>query len=120
MSMGNQWDPDEFRELRESGTGIASFLICLLAALAFFGAIGYAIFLQSQQQGELDEESPQVLMLGGVFILAVVFNIIALILGLVGIFQPDRKRVFAILGTVFSILLLLGGTALIVAGQMME
>jgi hypothetical protein len=49
-----------------------------------------------------------------------VVDLVALGLGIGGLFQKDRKKIFPILGTIFSTLAIIGIVFVIVIGSMLE
>jgi hypothetical protein len=108
--------PRFHRELPHSGLGIASFALSLFLGLLLFLLVAIAGYLGATTPGGVDEQSPVVILLGLAMIGAMLFDLVALILGLAALFQEDRKKVFAILGVVFSAILLLGCLFLIVIG----
>lgn len=99
---------------KHSGPGIASFIMGLVS---FFGYIIATVLVSVAAANVLD--SPEELFesyfiqqgsaIAGVLILVLTFavNLVALILGIVGLTMKNRKKVFAILGTVFSALFIL-------------
>jgi len=111
-------EEDDRGELRQSGLGIASFIISLLGGFALFGLVCAATYLEMTQPGGLDEDSGEMvilvlLLLGGGFA-----ELIALGLGIAALFQTDRKRTLAVLGIVFAVAALLGLAGLMVLGSM--
>ncbi|MDA1231268.1 MAG: hypothetical protein O2856_10885 [Planctomycetota bacterium] len=106
-------------ELKHSGVGIASFVICLLSSLSLLVLIGIAGYMGSQSPGGMDEEDPATIVLGLAVIGSGMGQFLSLLLGVVALFQPNRKKVFAILGTVFSLLAVLLFGGLMVLGALM-
>jgi hypothetical protein len=103
--------------LRQSGFGIASSVIGLgtfVAVIAGFMIVGLA-----QQAGNINPNEPGPLLM--VVSLSICFggplmHVIGLILGVVGIFQHDRSKLFGVMGTVINGLVIFGGLALFVIG----
>ncbi|KAA2284581.1 hypothetical protein [Arenimonas fontis] len=106
-------------ESKHSGLGIAAFVISLVAGIAIFAAIVVAGVMEASRPGGLDENSPEAVLLGLVLIALLFMDVVALGLGIAGLFQRERRKIFAILGTVFSGLTILGTVFLIVLGNMM-
>ncbi|MCM3038816.1 hypothetical protein M3201_03760 [Paenibacillus motobuensis] len=95
--------------IKHSGPGIASFIISLVAFMGYLFStvlvsVAAANVLGSPE--ELFEEYfiQQGSAVAGVLLLfiTVVLNLTSLVLGIVGISMKNRKKVFAILGTIFS------------------
>ena len=90
-------------EKKHSGIGIASFIISVLTGISMLVLFVIAGVMENSTPGGINEESTEA-MVFGVFIFAALFAcLLALGLGAAGLFQKDRKKTFAILGTVFSI-----------------
>ena len=103
-------------EKKHSGLGIASFIISIVSSISTFMLIVIAGVMETSRSGGIDEESVGAVMVG-LFILAFLFvSLVALGLGIAGLIQKDRKKVYAIIGTVFSALTFLGTTSLIIIG----
>lgn len=107
-------------ELKHSGLGITSFALSILVGFLLFAAIAVAGVMESSRPGGLDEESPVAVVMGLGIIALLGLNLVAFGIGIGALFQRDRKKIFAILGTVFSSLIFLGCIALFVVGSMME
>jgi hypothetical protein len=100
-----------------SPIGVVSFVLALLAGLGLLGIIIGAAVMAAGGRTELDEESPQAMVIGLVFVLSLFGSFIGLGFGIGGLFQRDRKRVFTVLGLCGNALLLLGTAGLIALGM---
>lgn len=104
--------------LKHSGPGIASFVIGLLSILTMIismvvmiaGLADYIdengnLFVPDQEEFATDPS-----VLGGIllFFLGMLLSVVGVVLGIVGCVIRNRKRVFAILGLVFSGLVAVG------------
>ncbi|MDP8254882.1 MAG: hypothetical protein P9M14_03965 [Candidatus Alcyoniella australis] len=106
-------------ELRHSGPGIASFIIALLAGISMAFVILIAGVMETSAPGGMDTDAPETIAVGfGVCCDVMLFGIGA-VLGLVGVLQRERKKIFAIMGLIFNgiacggmLLLILIGLAL--------
>ena len=99
-----------------SGFGIASFVASIVSGVGLFLIIVIAGVMEMSTSGGMDEESPAMVMVG-LGVLAFLFiALVAFGLGIGGTIQKDRKRILAILGTVFSALSVLGTLSLILIG----
>ena len=86
-----------------SRLGIASFIISIAAGILIFMLVVIAGVMEASAPGGMDEDSPAAVMIG-LFIFALLgASLVALCLGIAGVLQADRNRVFAILGTLFSV-----------------
>jgi hypothetical protein len=113
-------DLPRFRqEPPHSGLGIASFALSIFLGLVVFLLIVVAGVLEATNPG-MSNNSPAVMLLGLAFIAALLGDVAALILGAAGLFQENRKKVFALLGVIFSGLLLLGSLFLILLGMLVS
>lgn len=106
-------------ELQHSGVGIASFVICLLSGVSLLVLFGIAAYMGSQSPDGMDEEDSSTIVLGIAVIGGGMGQLFSLLLGVVALSQPNRKKVFAILGTVFSLLAVLMFGGLVVLGALL-
>lgn len=102
-----------------SGMGIASFVISLIAGAGLLILVGIAGVADSRPGG-LDEESLMAGMLGLLMLLAALAQMVALGLGIAGLVQTGRSKLFGVLGTVFASTALLGSLLLILVGAVLE
>ncbi|MAG57797.1 MAG: hypothetical protein CMJ83_16040 [Planctomycetes bacterium] len=72
--------------------------------------------MEASTPGGLDDESPTIVLVGLLMLAAGLLDLIAMGLGIAGLFQAERRKVFAVLGTAFSTLTVLGMVALVVVG----
>ncbi len=87
---------------KHSGIGITSFVISIVAAIAIFVVFVIAGILEASTPGGLDEKSAAAIITGLGIIALILVDIVALGLGIAGLFQRERIKLFAILGAVFS------------------
>ena len=106
--------------VRHSGIGITSFVIALFAGLFMFLLIIMAGILEASSPGGIDEDSMQALTVGLLIFAAMSVDLVALVLGIIGLFQKDRKKLFPILGTVLAGASLVGITSLMILGLAMQ
>ncbi len=105
---------------KHSGIGIASFITSLISGVFIFLLIVIAGIMEASSPTGIDEESAAAILVGLALFLFGGLALISLGLGIAGLFQKDRQKVFAILGTVFSSSILLGTTLLMVVGAAIE
>lgn len=105
---------------KQSGLGIASFaifgsmtviFIIVLAALAMKIAGLIDLTTGTADMEELERrisDMPELALLGLALLGTLLGNLVGLILGIIGLVQKDRKKVFAVLGTVLNGLVIAG------------
>ena len=108
-------------ELKHSGLGITSFIISLVMALIAFIIIIIAGVMEASSPGGIDESSAAAAaaVVGLLIIGCLLVQLVALGLGIAGLIQKNRKKIFAVLGTVFSGMTLVGVGFLMLVGMMM-
>jgi len=109
--------PVEPGPLKHSGFGIASFGLSLVVGFLMLLTIGVAGYLEVTTPGGMSEESPVAIVVGLAIFLFAAIDLVSLGLGIAGLIQKDRKKVFAVLGTIFATLTLVGTFALMVIGM---
>lgn len=101
---------------RHSRLGIASFVLAVLNGLFMFALIAAVGIIEIRTPGGMDEESPTAITIGVLFILGGFLCLAGLGLGVAGLFDGNRKRVFSLLGLTFNALMILGVLGLVVLG----
>ena len=98
-------------------TGVISFVLGLLSALGVFLLFVVAIVAAANQaNGVTSEDGPEVVLIGGLFILSILFAFVGIPLAFVGLFQSSRRRVFPIIGLCVNLLVLGFLVVLMLAG----
>jgi hypothetical protein len=100
-----------------SGVGVASFIIGILVLLLGLAGMGLAVVaaVQAQRSGH----PPAAAMVGGMLIIgAVILALAGTGLGIGGVCQRHRKKVFGIIGLCINGLALLGGLGIMLLGVM--
>ena len=100
---------------RHSELGLVSLAISLLAGIMIAGSLVAGTVLVGLNPN-LRPDNPQVLGLACGLLLGMGLSLLAGILGLVGLFQPDREKTFAALGVAVSGVEVLGITGLTLIG----
>jgi len=90
------------QEQRHSGLGIASFVTAIIAMVLMFLLVVVAGVLTHATPGGLDPKAPLTIAIGFGILLFALTALVALVLGVVGLFQRDRQKTFAVLGVLFS------------------
>ena len=105
---------------KHSGFGVASFIISILAGLLMFLIFVIATIIQVSTPGGMDRQSIQAMLVGLSIIALLFFDIVAVVLGIVGLFQKKRKKLFAVLGIIFSSATVISMILLIIVGVFMS
>ena len=101
---------------KHSGLGIASFITSIVSAIFIFMTLVVAGVVEIASPGGMDEASATAVIIGLFLIVFVFASLVALGLGFGGIFQKERKKIFSILGIVFSIVTLMCTTSVMLIG----
>jgi small-conductance mechanosensitive channel len=104
-----------------SRLGIASFVIGLISFIIFCLAIvlafGYGVSIASTAPSiQSLESSPMIITFGVMMLVSPVVSLVGAVLGFVAVFQKVKKKLFAILGIVVNLLVVLVFCALLVIG----
>lgn len=103
-------------EYKHSGLGIASFITSLVSGVILFILVVIAGVMEASSIGGMDENSVGAVILGLFLIFFIAVCMVALGLGIGGLFQRERKKIFAILGVVFSGIAVMGVGLLMLIG----
>lgn len=106
-------------ERKHSGLGIASFVTSIASGILIFLLIVIAGVMETSTPGGMDEESVGAVMVGLFLLAFLAASCVALGLGIGGLIKKDRKKIFAILGTIFSSVILLGTLFIMIHGLAM-
>ncbi len=100
--------------LKHSGLGIASFILAIIAIVLVVALIIVTAVIAKDEladialsQGNLTEEqikefAPLLIVIFLTFFGSVILSLVGAILGIVGLLQKNRKKLFAILGTLLN------------------
>ncbi|MGW7162156.1 hypothetical protein [Paenibacillus taichungensis] len=116
-------DPSMGR-LKHSGPGIASFVIGLVSIIGYMLTLGVATMAINSTIGvvttpiQVEEIAlhPAVVLASLAVLVCLILNLAGLILGVIGLILKNRKKVFAIIGTILSGVMILAFAGLIIAG----
>lgn len=126
----NPYDSSHFRDplastpvvavdLKHSGLGIASFVLSILVGLSIFASLVAAVIAAESGGAEFSDDSGASMILGLAVMGLLLLDLLALALGIGGLLQANRQKVFAILGTLFSFLIAAGTGSLVAIGLAM-
>jgi hypothetical protein len=111
----NEMQPEvQVEKVKHSGFGIASFIVSIVQAF-----ITMIVVLSAGLVGRMHPSNDKQLffMIIGLLVFAGLFvNLVGVGLGIGGIFQHNRKKVFSILGIIFNFAVILSVAALIIFG----
>ena len=99
----------------QSGLGIASLILSILAGAVMVVPLTLAILLLDPN---LQEDDPRVMALGCALISGLLLAALAGLLGVIGLFQPDRGKTCAVLGLLFAAAEIVGLLGLIAIGML--
>jgi len=129
-NMVEPYPPDHERQpiapLKHSGPGIASFVIGLLAILGYIliffiatMAVNESIGVLTPLQAEELALHPAVILASLAILVCLILNLVGSILGIIGLVLKNRKKVFAIIGTILNGIMILLFVGLILVGMNM-
>jgi len=101
-----------------SGMGIAAFITAVCGAVLMLGLVVIAGIIETTTPGGMEETSMSAILVGLGLMLTALMQLVAFGLGVAGALQADRRRVFAVLGLVFSIGSMLGVVLLMVIASL--
>ena len=101
---------------KHSGLGIASFITSIASGFFIFMLIVIAGVIEVSTPGGMDEESASAVIIGLTLFVFLGVSLVALGLGIGGVCQKDRRKIFALLGIVFSVLTLVGTIFIVILG----
>ena len=101
---------------QHSGLGITSFILGMLSACLMVACFLVAGVLESQPGG-IQDQAATLVGSGMIFVFFLCF--VAAALGVAGLFQDNRKRVFAGLGLALSVVTVGGSFALLLLGALL-
>ena len=107
-------------ERKVSVPGVISTAIAILGGSGIFTLFIIAGYLEESTPGGVPEDSPILVQIGIALVAMVALIFIGIILGIVGSFQSNTKKLFSVLGTVLNLVVFLGTIAAIIIGSMME
>ena len=89
-------------ENKHTKLGIASFALSVLTGACSFGLIVIVALARAMHDGDEHSARAAKIILAVLLFGLFASNLIALGLGIAGLNQPERKKLFALLGTVFA------------------
>lgn len=108
---------DKMDEPKQSGLGIASFVLSIFCGFLVFAIIMIAGYLEMSRPEGIDDKSPEAFIVGFSIILAMGMTVVAFGLGLAALFQRNRRMSLAVLGMFFSSMIIVGTVLLSIIGN---
>jgi hypothetical protein len=105
--------------LKHSGLGVASFILSIAVGVFDFLVVALAGLMEASSPGGMDEESVIAILIGLFILGALAANLAGMGLGIAGMVQRDRKKVFSVLGLAFNAAIVFGIIGLMVIGAAM-
>jgi hypothetical protein len=102
--------------LKHSELGIASFIISLIAGIALMVIVFSAGIIEATTPGGMDESSLQAVLIGLSMYIFIGLAMVALGLGLAGLVQKGHRKIFALLGTIFSVVAIINTLLILFVG----
>lgn len=106
--------------LKHSGVGIASLTLSIVMGIVLIALVVIAGVMESSTPGGMDENAPSTVLLGLALLGSLGLEGLAFILGLIGLFMQNTKKITAILGVIFSGMIGMGIIFLMILGFMVE
>ena len=101
---------------KHSGPGIASLIVSILAGGGLFVLVIIAGLVENATPGGMDPESIEAVLIGVGMMAAGAAALVSLGLGIAGLVQSQRQRVYPVLGSVLSVGVLLACAGLMLLG----
>jgi uncharacterized membrane protein len=105
---------------KHSGLGIASFVVGIVSGLLLLTVFVIAGIAETSTPGGIDEKSPIAVLIGLLLFLFLGVALVGLVLGVAGLLQKDREKIFAILGVIFSAIAILCPILLVLVGLALD
>jgi hypothetical protein len=112
--------PQMVPEAAHSKVGIASFVMGLLVGLGELVLVVIAGVMETSTPGGMNDKDPKVAILGLLLLGGLFLALVGAILGVVGLFERNRKKLFAVLGLIFNGLILGLVVLLMIVGLAMQ
>ncbi|TCV97337.1 hypothetical protein EC912_101337 [Luteibacter rhizovicinus] len=102
----------------QSGHGIASFVISLVASVAIMLCVAVSGLMVAT--GHTDEDTLAFGVIGLTMFVFLLLAVAGVVLGIIGVRRRDRRRTFAAIGLSLNILILVGTAALVALGSLVN
>lgn len=102
---------------RQSGLGIASFVISILGGVAMFALVAIAGVMQATNPGGVNPQASATILLGLSILGVAAMHVVGLGLGVAGLAQANRAKTLAVLGLVFNALVIFAVCGMMALGM---
>lgn len=96
---------DNVSKIKHSGFGVSSFSIFCFAFLLMVITFTLTIIYGPVNPDYVDEQSTHALVIGFSWIFNALITLVGIALGIVGVFQKDKKKTFAVLGIILNLII---------------
>ena len=120
IQTGAAWQMQGFpRSQQQSGLGIASLVLSIIAGvmIGVSFVVSAVVFAGNPNPAEND---PIALAIGCTVLVGIMLALLAGLLGLIGLFQPDRARTCAVLGVLFAGIEVFGLAGMVVLALLLK
>jgi Family of unknown function (DUF6142) len=101
---------------RQSGLGIASFVLGLVSAAAIFVAVAIAGLLVASGHGATDSDQAMYGVVGLCMLFFLLLALAGAVLGVLGVLQKKYRKLFAVIGLSINLLTIVGTAMLVFIG----
>ena len=120
MAYGTELEAAGQPVVTQSGLGIASFIIAVAVGFGMALLVVYAGVVEASTPGGMNEQSTMAMLIGFGALGGMAAAVLGIVLGIGGLVQRDRKRLFAVLGLVLNGLTIVGVAGLILVGLLVQ
>lgn len=107
--------------IKHSAFGIASFIISIIAWISLLMTLIVAVIIAAVVEPiNIQESYPIGILVGSLLLIVFLLSLIGIGLGIAGLFQKKRKKVFSILGLIFNGIVFLGIFVLFIIGNIIN
>jgi hypothetical protein len=101
---------------KHSGLGISSLILAIVSGVASFASVVVSVILVGGGADESNPGSVSLVIVGLAIIGSSLLSVIGGVVGLVAMFQSNRKKVFGILGLIGNAIVFFGIAGLLIIG----
>lgn len=105
---------------KHSGMGVVSFIISLLSFFIFVCTIIAGGIIAMKNPDTLSQPGGASVVIGMLILMGFFLCFVGIGLGIAGLVQKDRKKIFALLGLIFNSAVFIGVAAMIIMGLVMN
>lgn len=106
-------------ENKQSVLGIAAFILSCISFFAILVLVLLAGFIEATTPGGMNETSIEAILIGSTLFAFIGLSLLGFVLGMAGLFQKERKKIFAIIAVLIAAATLILTIGIIVLGLTM-